>query len=165
MNHHVCYCLYVPHYLSAHGIADAMAFGYADFWVDQHVDIHQAIAAHASGAQHVQGDHIVNRINGFGDLFDFFRFHGGIDEFLGTSPGKFKTDFTHHKTNANGSQVPFRWSSLNPTQKAALDQGAFDGGQATSKVLNFLRGDRSNENPAGNLRRGARFDKIPPRFC
>lgn len=55
-------------------------------------------------------------------------------------------------TNANGSQVPFRWSSLNPTQKAALDQGAFDGGLATSKVLNFLRGDRSNENPTGNLR-------------
>jgi hypothetical protein len=49
----------------------------------------------------------------------------------------------------DGSKVPFRWASLSPTQQAAL---------TTSTVVNFLRGDRSNERtatPPGTFRQRA----------
>jgi hypothetical protein len=41
---------------------------------------------------------------------------------------------------ANGSRIPFQWASLDPTQQSKL-------GDATNgpKMLNFVRGDRSNE--------------------
>ena len=44
----------------------------------------------------------------------------------------------------SGTAVPFRWSSLDSTQQGAL-------GTATTgpQMLNFLRGDRSNEAPSG----------------
>jgi hypothetical protein len=55
-------------------------------------------------------------------------------------------------TKNGGNQVPFRWASLSDTQKAALDQSAFDDGEITSQILNFVRGDRSAEHPDGGLR-------------
>jgi hypothetical protein len=48
--------------------------------------------------------------------------------------------------------VAFQWSSLSATLKAALDQEAFDASASSSRVLDFLRGDRSNENPSDGLR-------------
>ena len=95
-NYDLGYRLNFPHDLGAYSVADTMAFRYANFRIDQNMDIHQAIAAHASGAQHVQGDHIIDRLNGFCNLLDIFRLHRCIDEFLGALPGKVKTDFTHH---------------------------------------------------------------------
>ena len=50
--------------------------------------------------------------------------------------------------NASGNAVPFRWAQLSTAQQASL-------GDATSgpRLLNFIRGDRSNETPLGaNLR-------------
>ena len=55
-------------------------------------------------------------------------------------------------TSKNGSQIPFRWSKLDDTQKAAIDSVAADSGATTSNILNFLRGDRSQEKPSGTLR-------------
>jgi hypothetical protein len=53
----------------------------------------------------------------------------------------------------NGSgQIEFTWGNLTDTQKAALDQTAFDDVAISSRVLDFLRGDRSNENPTDGLR-------------
>lgn len=49
----------------------------------------------------------------------------------------------------NGSSgVPFRWSSLSSTQKAALDSTTSTSA-TTSPVLDFIRGDRTNEAPNG----------------
>jgi len=49
---------------------------------------------------------------------------------------------------SDGSKIPFRWASLGSTQQTAL-------GTATlgPKVLDYVRGDRSNESPAGALYR------------
>jgi len=55
-------------------------------------------------------------------------------------------------TSKNGSQIPFRWNSLNATQQAAIDLTAADNGATTSIILNHLRGDRSQEKPVGALR-------------
>ena len=47
----------------------------------------------------------------------------------------------------NGSaQKAFRWANLSNAQKAALDQDAYDGGANSSDTLNFVRGERDNEN-------------------
>ena len=43
-----------------------------------------------------------------------------------------------------GANVPFRWTSLDASQQAALG-----GGTTGPQMLNFLRGERSNEAPAG----------------
>ena len=54
-------------------------------------------------------------------------------------------------TVVDGVQEPFLWTNLNSTQKTALDSTAdpdsADGYAST--VLNFIRGDRSNEFPQG----------------
>ena len=55
-------------------------------------------------------------------------------------------------TYTGSSQVPFRWSNLTVAQKQAVDLAAYNSAAATSDVLNFLRGERTNEYPAGNLR-------------
>ncbi len=46
--------------------------------------------------------------------------------------------------SSDGTRIPFRWTSLSPTQQAAI-------GDATSgpRILNYVRGDRSNEAPDG----------------
>jgi hypothetical protein len=49
-------------------------------------------------------------------------------------------------------QEAFRWNNLDDDQKAALDQAAFDDGADSSDILNYLRGERSNEVPNGALR-------------
>ena len=51
----------------------------------------------------------------------------------------------------NGGQVAFRWSALSDAQKAALDPVTplID---PASPVVDFLRGDRTNEQPLGALR-------------
>ena len=69
----------------------------------------------------------------------------------------------------NGStQIPFRWSSLSTTQKAALDPATATTA-TTSPVLDFIRGDRSNESPNGSYRkRGSALGDIihsTPVFC
>jgi hypothetical protein len=55
-------------------------------------------------------------------------------------------------THNGSSQVGFRWSKLSISQKQAIDLAAYNGSATSSNVLNFLRGDRSNEAPTGNLR-------------
>lgn len=50
-----------------------------------------------------------------------------------------------------GTQVPFRWSALSDSQKSTLDP-ATPTTDPQSPVLNFLRGERINEFPAGTLR-------------
>ena len=53
----------------------------------------------------------------------------------------------------NGSiQKAFRWDSLSSTQKTELDAAAAAGGTTGSNILNFVRGDRSNETPNGGYR-------------
>jgi hypothetical protein len=55
-------------------------------------------------------------------------------------------------TSNGGVQVPFRFDTINDTQKAAIDSVAFVNGDTTSPILNFVRGDRSKEHPAGSFR-------------
>ncbi len=55
-------------------------------------------------------------------------------------------------TYTGSSQIPFRWSNLSTSQKQALDLAAFNNGATSSNIVNFLRGDRSQEYPAGNMR-------------
>ena len=51
----------------------------------------------------------------------------------------------------NGSsQVPFLWGSLSTADKTALDSSS--AAASTSPVLNYVRGDRSNEYPTGSYR-------------
>ena len=50
------------------------------------------------------------------------------------------------------NQVAFRWANLTDAQKKLLDMTAFKKKKATSDIVDFLRGDRSNENPNGPLR-------------
>ena len=56
-------------------------------------------------------------------------------------------------TTTDGTdQVAFRWDNLTDTQKEQLDSLAFDDKDASSDILDFVRGDRSNETPNGTLR-------------
>jgi Tfp pilus tip-associated adhesin PilY1 len=50
-------------------------------------------------------------------------------------------------------QVAFRWGSLSASQRTLLDPAAKTGGAYDSPVLNFVRGDRSQESPGGLLRK------------
>lgn len=50
-------------------------------------------------------------------------------------------------TMNGGTGIPFTWSSLSATQKDDIDSAS--AALASSPVLNYLRGDRSNENPDG----------------
>jgi hypothetical protein len=53
---------------------------------------------------------------------------------------------------AAGTQAPFLWSSLSDAQKTALDLETFDlgtNGDYDSPILNFVRGDRTNEKGLG----------------
>jgi hypothetical protein len=52
-------------------------------------------------------------------------------------------------------QKAFRWSSLSDAQKQALDAQAFESDTDSSDILNYLRGERSNEVPNGSLRNRA----------
>jgi len=49
----------------------------------------------------------------------------------------------------NGTtNIPFRWASLSSAQKSALDPGTVATSATTSPVLDYIRGDISNEYPA-----------------
>jgi len=50
-------------------------------------------------------------------------------------------------TMSGTAGVPFRWANLSSAQKTALDLASASA--TTSPVLNFIRGDRSNETPSG----------------
>ena len=52
----------------------------------------------------------------------------------------------------NGGQVAFRWSDLSATQQVELDDAANAMSAPSSAILDFLRGDRTNEQPLGVLR-------------
>ena len=55
--------------------------------------------------------------------------------------------------NYGGNQKAFRWEQLTTFQKAVVDNlTAIDAVNNPSRVLNFLRGDRSNEGPGMSLR-------------
>jgi hypothetical protein len=58
-------------------------------------------------------------------------------------------------TYSDGSQVPFLWTELSTDQHTALDSATADNetDNYASPILNFIRGDRSNEFPDGVLRR------------
>jgi len=47
--------------------------------------------------------------------------------------------------------VTFRWGSLTTAQQTALDAASV--GNSSSNILDYLRGDRSNEKPVGSLRK------------
>jgi type IV pilus assembly protein PilY1 len=49
--------------------------------------------------------------------------------------------------NSNGNAVPFRWANLDSTRQTQLNAADMQG----SARLDYLRGDRSNEKPAGLL--------------
>ena len=53
-------------------------------------------------------------------------------------------------TGAN--QVAFRWGKLSAAQQLALDPVAAGANATSSDILDFIRGDRSNETPSGALR-------------
>ncbi|MCH7881595.1 MAG: PQQ-binding-like beta-propeller repeat protein, partial [Proteobacteria bacterium] len=55
-------------------------------------------------------------------------------------------------TYTGSSQVAFRWSNLSTSQKQAVDLTAYNSGATFSSILNFVRGERINEYPTGNLR-------------
>jgi len=55
-------------------------------------------------------------------------------------------------TSRGGTQAAFRWSNLSATEKQMIDNTAFSAAANRSDVVDFLRGDRSREYPAGNLR-------------
>ena len=56
-------------------------------------------------------------------------------------------------TSTTGTnQLAFRWANLTDAQKKLLDMTAFKKKKATSDIVDFLRGDRSKENPNGPLR-------------
>ncbi len=50
----------------------------------------------------------------------------------------------------NGGQVPFRWGKLSTDQQTALD--SVNVGQSDSTLLDFIRGDRTNEGPTYRTR-------------
>ncbi|MFV1984648.1 MAG: pilus assembly protein, partial [Thiohalomonadales bacterium] len=55
-------------------------------------------------------------------------------------------------SGVNAGQIAFTWNNLTQTQQTSLDTNAVNN---TSKILNFIRGDRSNEvngSPGGLLR-------------
>ena len=52
-------------------------------------------------------------------------------------------------TSVDGSQANFLWPNLPAEQKTALDPSANNDG---SDILDYIRGDRSNEHPSGSLR-------------
>ena len=54
-------------------------------------------------------------------------------------------------TYNGNAQVPFRWASLTDDDKQALDPAAID--KTTSSILDFVRGDRTNENARGGTLR------------
>jgi hypothetical protein len=53
------------------------------------------------------------------------------------------------------SQDAFRWNNLSDDQKQALDKTAFINDETTSDILDYVRGERSNEVPNGALRQRA----------
>jgi len=55
-------------------------------------------------------------------------------------------------TSKAGSQVAFRWPNLTPEQQKVMDLDSFNKGRNDSNILDFLRGERVNEYPVGNLR-------------
>jgi len=55
-------------------------------------------------------------------------------------------------TNAGSSQLAFRWSNLSAAQQQAVDLTAFNAAATFSDIVNYVRGERSNEYPIGNLR-------------
>ncbi|WP_371375193.1 pilus assembly protein [Thalassotalea aquiviva] len=56
---------------------------------------------------------------------------------------------TYNGTN----QVAFRWNNLSAEQKNEIDLSQAQAFATSSPILNFIRGDRSNESPNGNYRK------------
>jgi len=54
--------------------------------------------------------------------------------------------------NGNGHGIPFRWQSLADNQRVALDAQAAGASATDSRILDYVRGDRSSEKPVGDLR-------------
>ena len=79
-------------------------------------------------------------------------------EFAGKTPNWWNTNrkillgINDDDGNDDG-QTAFRWSELNATQKSQVDSSAAADGDTSSDVLDFIRGDRSNEHPDGGFRR------------
>ncbi len=48
-------------------------------------------------------------------------------------------------TMVGGSQVPFEWSQIGAANRALIDENAEDDGADESSILNFIRGDESEE--------------------
>ncbi|OUS27728.1 hypothetical protein A9Q98_08970 [Thalassotalea sp. 42_200_T64] len=55
-------------------------------------------------------------------------------------------------THNGVKQVAFRWDNLSATQQEQLDQVSYLNSASASPILDFVRGDRSNEKPNGTLR-------------
>ncbi|KGJ88146.1 pilus assembly protein [Thalassotalea sp. ND16A] len=55
-------------------------------------------------------------------------------------------------THNGVKQVAFRWDNLSATQQEQLDQVSYLNSASSSPILDFVRGDRSNEKPNGSLR-------------
>ena len=55
-------------------------------------------------------------------------------------------------TNAGSSQLAFRWSNLSAAQQQVVDLNAYNAAATFSDIVNFVRGERINEYPIGNLR-------------
>ncbi|MFA9421285.1 MAG: pilus assembly protein, partial [Gammaproteobacteria bacterium] len=58
-------------------------------------------------------------------------------------------------TRNGTAQVPFRWKTISASQRSAIEANVASGdpgGDSTSNILNFIRGDRSLESPAGTYR-------------
>ena len=55
-------------------------------------------------------------------------------------------------TSKAGTQIPFRWSKLSAKQQADLDSVAAAASATSSDILNYIRGERSNEKPVGPYR-------------
>ena len=49
------------------------------------------------------------------------------------------------------TQVAFRWTNLTSAQQQAVDLNAFNNSAASSDIVDFVRGERDNEYPNGNL--------------
>ncbi len=56
-------------------------------------------------------------------------------------------------TISNGIQVPFRWDRLTDSEKEALDPVSFAASSTSSNILDYIRGDRSSEEPTGSMRK------------
>ena len=117
-----------------------------------------------------QGDLLEYTVTKDGSLTTTIRNHTGIPEQSSTATKSNWSANIQFKANENGishwdsgrkiitytngtNQVPFRWNNLTQAQQDALNAATiFQQSALGEKLLNFLRGDRSQETPKGPLR-------------